>query len=236
MQLHGAVHVRRVTRVLFDVVDDLQRHVVRDVDLAAEERIGDVACAAQIEAERERIDVRQSGEEVVAIRAEANELSLDRFFEFERTGADRIEAEANGIAIQFVDRHDRSLMHRQQREEKRDRLGELDVDRHRIDDDESRARARAAADDVRRSANAAHDPFGLRFELGVEEAHERVANVGRFHLPAVVKTRAATQMETIDESLFEHFPTFGERGRELRTFAECDECRVQRLRQISGGG
>ena len=130
---------------------------MRDVELSAEKGVGDVAEARQIEAELQRVEMRQSTAEVLLIAAEADPLSLDRLFHAERARAGRPHAEAFRVAG-LLGRNDCRLVHGQQREEERQRLAEHDVDGVAVARHHAGQRARASVDHVRGPAHVAQQP------------------------------------------------------------------------------
>src|SRR5258708_37328617 len=87
-----------------------------DIELAAQEGVGDFTEAAKIEAETELVEVGLAAVVVVTIARQLDDFPLLGIVDTERTGAGAEEAIALGVASVFQG-HDAADMHGQQREE-----------------------------------------------------------------------------------------------------------------------
>ena len=178
---------------------------MRDVELSAREGVGDVATASQIETKSQVVDVRLTRNVVVAVSRQSNPLPFQSFFDSKRPGARRTCSETVAIASLFG-RHDRCLVHRQQRDEKRERLVEVDIDRVRVANRDAGKLLRFSRQDLFRSAHVAENPTARRLQLGRQQSHETVVDVARFEEPSVVKADPAAQAQAIAMALFENLP------------------------------
>ena len=158
VELDRRQHVRRDQRIVLQFVDDLERNSVRDVELTALERIGDVLSAFEIETEIQFVDVRDALDPVIAIAAQSHAFSFDRFFDHERAGAGRLQSESREIARLFDGNHP-ELVHREQRQEKCERLVESHIDRVIVVNDDAVQRFRSAGDDIISAGDIAQDPI-----------------------------------------------------------------------------
>src|SRR5438034_10473725 len=105
MQLRLREQIRRDLRIVPDLPDDIQRDAVRDVELAARERVGDVARAADVEPEHQLVEQRLVRFPVIAIANESHALSFDDFLDAKWSRARWPEAHPLLVA-RLLDRHD----------------------------------------------------------------------------------------------------------------------------------
>ena len=173
--------------------------------------------------------MRLTWNEVLAIARQPDALALHRFVnsEWSRSGCARPEP----IALaRLLGRHDRSLIHRKQRQKKGKRLIERDIDRVCVVDPDPGESLRFSGMHVGCAAHVQEDPAARRLQFGREQPDEALLNVARLDDASVVETHAATKMESITVPLLEDLPAFRESGRELRAFA------VRRERGVDGAG
>ena len=208
-----------------------------DVQLAAEEGVGDFAEAAEVEAEGQLVDVRLAGDEVARVAHQPHALALHRFLDLEGARPDAAQAEALRV-LRFLGREDPGLVGRHEREEKCQRLGEMDVDGVRVLNDDPGERAAAPFQYVIRAAHVAQNPGAARLRLRQQKTEERVVYVPRLEHASVVEAHAAAEMEAVQESLLEHLPALREVGDELRAFSVAHQSGVDRLGHEAerGGG
>jgi hypothetical protein len=218
---HRSLHVDVIaSRDHLPVVLHRNRRVLEIA--AAELLVHDVQPLAGEDPVHERRQARRAVE-VVAVRAEDDLFPAIPAHELERTGADRVRAEGVALLLHELLGDDLGVSDGEDRDERRHRFLELDLDGVAVGRGEPRHLPRLAFPELAGALDAEEQIRRPRLHLGVQDARERVDDVLRGHFATMVESHALSEREGPREPIARGLPDLREGRGDRQGLVELDE-------------